>query len=585
MAFPASYTPGPIRARIHESALGRVTRFFTSGLNDIFSEALQNSRRAGATSVRISVSDHANIDAPGRNISIHDDGAGIEDPAVLLSFGENGWSQDTIIREDAAGMGFLALARRGCAVRSRPRSANGSAFPGWTVTLSEDHFTGKADAIPAACEQAPWPNGTLITFPSDDPVHLIRDAASRAARYFPLPVFLEGLPDSPPEGEQLDRKAFLDGAVHAERWRGLTFGVFPNRPNGFDNPDVNFHGIVLAAKLPDIATVNDRVWSVRADIEDCPELALVLPARKEIVQTPFLDELRRAARLAIYRAMAATEDPCPTFRDWKRAHNAGIALAPPGPLLRPWKPNIADPDNWQSPPKRSRIDADTLVMSCDPEAPAAQVLFRAVTHAGIAHQLFEADRHLEGFDWYDSLPRVTDIETEALTNGVGTEIPEDGYALQPRTPLRETLDPRPEDILLTLSVQPPAGTARSITMATDIAFASKPYSWIEDVFTIVTRDSTLQPHELAALLHAAYFSPSDDSEADSYTTQSNRFHEEAQRIATELLCGPEEALRQSIIDAAERELAYLVPRDRSITIAISDRKIDLTLHPAPEEAA
>ena len=40
-AFPAT-----IRARVHESAVKRVTRFFDSSLRDIFSETFQNARRA-----------------------------------------------------------------------------------------------------------------------------------------------------------------------------------------------------------------------------------------------------------------------------------------------------------------------------------------------------------------------------------------------------------------------------------------------------------------------------------------------------------------------------------------------------------
>ena len=36
-------------------------------------------------------------------VTIADDGSGIADPAVLLSFGENGWSDDLVRREDAAG--------------------------------------------------------------------------------------------------------------------------------------------------------------------------------------------------------------------------------------------------------------------------------------------------------------------------------------------------------------------------------------------------------------------------------------------------------------------------------------------------
>ncbi len=112
--------PAKIRARIHDNALKRVTRIYASTLADVLTETLQNSRRGGATGVRISVG--TLTDQPGGEtrftVTIADDGTGIADPAVLLSFGENGWSDDLVRREDAAGFGFASLSRRGGIWRS-----------------------------------------------------------------------------------------------------------------------------------------------------------------------------------------------------------------------------------------------------------------------------------------------------------------------------------------------------------------------------------------------------------------------------------------------------------------------------------
>ncbi len=96
-----------IRARVHESALKRVTRFFASTLYDIFTETLQNARRAGATRVRVTVATPAGRPAAGASepsetpltVTVTDDGAGIEDPAVLLSFGENGIAVGTLVAQ------------------------------------------------------------------------------------------------------------------------------------------------------------------------------------------------------------------------------------------------------------------------------------------------------------------------------------------------------------------------------------------------------------------------------------------------------------------------------------------------------
>ena len=188
-----------IRARIHETAVKRVTRIYAATLADIFAETLQNSRRAGATRVRIAVSPSPGLTAEGSadgsesalTVTIADDGAGIADPAVLLSFGENGWDDALVRREDAAGFGFASLARRNCAVSSRPRSPDGEMVPGWRVELEPAHFLGEAEAEVHAHDESPYPYGTSISFQATESIAAIRSAAENAARHYPLPVVFE----------------------------------------------------------------------------------------------------------------------------------------------------------------------------------------------------------------------------------------------------------------------------------------------------------------------------------------------------------------------------------------------------------
>ncbi len=161
-----------IRARIHESAVKRVTRIYAATLSEIFAETFQNSRRADAARVRISVA--APADRPDETaaaagetpltVTIADDGMGIADPAVLLSFGQNGWDDALVRREDAAGFGFASLARRNCAVSSRPRSSDGEIALGWRVELEPSHFLGEAEAEVQVHDDAPYPYGTAISF-------------------------------------------------------------------------------------------------------------------------------------------------------------------------------------------------------------------------------------------------------------------------------------------------------------------------------------------------------------------------------------------------------------------------------------
>ena len=210
----AASPPSKIRARIHESAIRRVTRIYASTLSDAMIEALQNSRRAGATRIRIAIgtlTDQPADDTPDTGetrlaVTIADDGSGIADPTVLLSFGENGWSDDLVRREDAAGFGFASLSRRGCTVSSRSRSPDGNTMPGWRVDLAPEHFLGESeaevhpeDSLPrTGSGGAPFPHGTSISF----------QATETAARHYPLPVIFEGIP----RGEALVHGA-RDGVI------------------------------------------------------------------------------------------------------------------------------------------------------------------------------------------------------------------------------------------------------------------------------------------------------------------------------------------------------------------------------------
>ena len=613
---PISATiPARIRARIHDSALKRVTRIYASTLSDVLIETLQNARRAGATRVRIAIGTLADRSAgtgsgageTGFTVTVADDGAGIVDPAVLLSFGENGWSEELVRSEDAAGFGFASLSRRGCTVSSRPRPPDRNTMPGWRVALAPEHFRGEAEAEIHADDGAPFPHGTSISFQATETADAIRHATESAARHYPLPVFFEGIPrpESGPEsgGETdvvdgpLERRAFLDGAIHAEPWRGLAFGVFRDRHRGYNDPDLNFHGLTLPVRLPTVESIHGGLWSVRADclprtrsgslprtrsgVGDCPDLELVLPARKQAVENDFLKEMRRAARFAIYRAMASDPCPRPAFDDWKRARDAGIDIAPPPPVLRPWRPGTADVDDWREPPKLAEADHHALVMACDPEPPEAQALWRAADCNGIAARLFEADRRLDGYDWYDGHDRVTAIATEVAIDG--TWRPLDDIPLPaPTGASAAPLPPRRAAIRISLTVRPARGHDRTLDLPADLAFAGEAWSWVAEALPLVTADSTLQPHRLAELLRAGFFSASDDADADSWETQRDRFDQEALHIATGLLCSEDEARVASIAETVRRELFWLVPKDRPVEISICRPEVRVTLHGAVE---
>ena len=165
--MPAAQNPVPaesgngstaIRARVGTSAIDKVTRLFSAGLPDIFTEILQNSRRAGATRLKATIEQ----DNDTTRVTLADDGAGIADPAILLSFGESGWKDGLNEAEDPAGLGLLSLSRRGCTLRWRTPGPDKN--PGYRLVLEPAHFLGRDAAHVVSRRQrplAPWNLGHL----------------------------------------------------------------------------------------------------------------------------------------------------------------------------------------------------------------------------------------------------------------------------------------------------------------------------------------------------------------------------------------------------------------------------------------
>ena len=215
-------------------------------------------------------------------------------------------------------------------------------------------------------------------------------------------------------------------------------------------------------------------------------------------------------------------------------------------------------------------------MDCDPEPPEAQALWRAAERAGIASLLLEADRRLHGYDWYGGLDRVVDMSIQVAADGAGMALADWPMPDRERGGA-SPLPSRPAAIRIELTLRPPSDPVRTLDLVADVVFAGEAWSWLDDAMPLVTVDSQLQPHKLAALLRAGFFSPSDDTDADSYTTQSDWFDESAVHLATRLLLSDDEAARNSIAEAVRRELIWLCPRGRTVEIRVSRPDVAVTI--------
>ena len=178
----ADNSSATIHARVGASAIDKVTRLFSASLADIFTETLQNSRRGGANRVAATIEQDGDI----TRVTLADDGVGIADPAILLTFGESNWKDGIAEAEDPAGFGLLALSRRGCTLRWRV--PGGDPSPGYRLVLEPAHFLGRDAAHVVPDDSAPSPHGTAVTFEASEAPHSVRAFLETAARHYPLPV-------------------------------------------------------------------------------------------------------------------------------------------------------------------------------------------------------------------------------------------------------------------------------------------------------------------------------------------------------------------------------------------------------------
>ena len=394
-----------IRARIHETAVKRVTRIYaaTPGRHLRRDPAEQPPRRTPRgcalrfprrpAGPRERHSGNRCEDAP-LIVTVFDNGAGIADPALLLSFGENGWDDALVRREDAAGFGFASLARRrNCTVSSQAafiRRTDGIARlagPADARALSR----GTAAAEVHADDEAPYPWGTSISFDATEAIAAVpQRGRDHAARHLPAAGSCSRTAPRTPRRRfrnSCRASAFLDGAGPCRApGAGLVFGVFQEPPcSGYNDPRPQLlrphpAGRACRRSRPSMARPGPcwRMWPT------VPNLELVLPARKEAVENAFLTEMREAARLAVYRAHGGRPLTAPgSSRTGRGPREAGIDMAPPPAVsCGPGGPASPTADDWRESarPTEAFPDASAAMpwsWAATPEPPEAQALWRA----------------------------------------------------------------------------------------------------------------------------------------------------------------------------------------------------------------
>jgi hypothetical protein len=326
---------------------------------------------------------------------------------------------------------------------------------------------------------------------------------------------------------------------------------------------INFHGLVIHTHLPKVEWRWNRTLTVWIDVIDCPDLQLVLPARKEVVRNQFFENLKTECHQAIYQYIAlqcgnGIPHQLP-YQDWLRAKELGIELPEAARTLSAYVPRTANPDDWESAEEVS-VAERTIVFDADLEPPDAQAFWRGFENAGLPYCLVAAWDKYRGYSWYEQLPKLSDV-TFQIQIGDRT--------LTPEKAATEAGQVRPDGILITATIVHSDGTSEIISFTTDVAFYDEEvfyWSDMECVTLFVTKDSTIEVESLVELLKQSFFYPSDHSSSDSWTTQEEDFREEATSRAHKILSGEETARQERIRLVVERHLRWLLPRERETVL-------------------
>lgn len=522
-----------IRATVAAEAIEKVTRLFNGTIDDIANELLQNARRAGATSVTII------IDKPEDErtlVTIADDGKGIASPQELLSLGKSRWDEETEQREDPAGMGFFSLSGLDVTVDT-------AAF---SLAIPRDAWTGTRDITvnPGNAHK-----GTSITFPT--PIVSVETIARRleeALKFYPLPATINGDP--------VKQADFLDGAYRTFETAGLRIGVYKTMPPS-NTPNINFHGLALRHKLPVLSEIRNAQWFTKVDIVDAPQLVLVLPARKELVHNSGANELEQHCLRAMFETIAAEPFHRLGYKDWLTA-NLFLNIAPPPATLSRWHPNPAHQD-YREYPSPEPVPSGAII--CETQESSEDItLAHAFTKTDTPIAVFTPEPNFTGYDWYDDIPKYSVSDYRCLDTA-GNPLESDSVSLRPHS----------ITVVLASAEHPP------IELRTDVAIFDEIYYDADEISLAVTTSTTISAEDLASLLYEATFCPSDDSEADSWDSQSSRYAHDCQVRAVDLLNGHDAAIAADIQLAFTDKIAWRVPKGKSVTISCANYKTTVVI--------
>ena len=549
--------PFTFHASVADNAISKVSRLFNATLDDIFAELFQNGRRAGASKIAVDQLDDPEL---GAVIRIVDDGPGLTDPKHLFMLGQSAWADQVTSSEDAAGMGFFALAGRHVRITVQRKDTRQS----WVIEAAPDSFSG---AAPISCNDGPPGHKGMTILISTKQGENFVPAANKAALYMPLDVIVDTA--------LAVRKDFLADADYVESWNGIRIGIYPKSQYGIrDHQNVNFHGVTLYAHLPSISQQFHRAYYARLDVTHCTNLKLVLPARKEMVEDTFFDELRTHIRTLFFQRILAAGSHSLSFEAFTEAATLGVDLEPAVMILRPFSPIHADTNSNQDLPLQM-ITTDNVLFDSDGGAIEEQNLAYALSNQHAPSTLFTPNSAFKGYAWYDQLACVAVKHYHVICDDhLKIVLPGE----------RHESTERPDKLEIHCEIGSCDGV-EDWSLCTDWLILGEEYEQLDEVDVAVVKRSKATSDDLVDFLENAIFCPSDESDAGSYDQQQEWFRDAAEDLAITLLETSVEADINAVIRIVDRELYWLRRKSSSVTIHIENGRIEVVGLSADNKAA
>ncbi len=299
-----------IQAKVSKRLLTKASRLFTGTLEGRMIEILQNSRRAGATHVKI-------INKDGY-IKVCDNGSGIDDFSKLLSLGDSDWDDAMEKAEDPAGVGVFCLAPREVTICSGNKK----------VCITEKAWTGEPIPI---LENSDSIKGTMLVF-KDEPWEFA--TVEKYAVFTGLTVTVDG--------KKCAREGFCSEKAVDYTALGCKVEVRPKKTlnkwhtcfrNGYYSKDIliNFHGLVVDFSY---SPVSDEELTFLVDMTGEPTgIRLMLPARTRLVENKAFEELKTAIEIEAYRFIQKRGKHKLPYKEYSRAKELGIKLSESEPVF------------------------------------------------------------------------------------------------------------------------------------------------------------------------------------------------------------------------------------------------------------